>query len=223
MTALMAAFMATVSSVTPYTPARAVVLFAFSAAFVDATCLVGILELQFGAADGDIGIATGLMGTSRATGGAIAIAIFGSIIRNRTAAKLAPDLAAAVIAAGLPKSQVEAFIESIEGVTPVILAAATTAAKYVFADAYKLLYLVTLSFGVPAIVAAALSRSCDDKLTSQVPVRLDAPHLLGEGKGEALVLHKLEEKPEAWGSYTQTSVVPRERRALKPTLSRNWW
>ncbi|EXJ73462.1 uncharacterized protein A1O5_03223 [Cladophialophora psammophila CBS 110553] len=208
MTALMAAFMATVSSVTPYTPARAVVLFAFSAAFVGATCLVGILELQFGAADGDIGIATGLMGTSRATGGAIAIALFGSIIRNKTAANLAPELAAAVIAAGLPKSQVEAFIaafisgsptalESIEGVTPGVLAAAATAAKYVFADAYKLLYLVTLSFGVPAIVAAALSRSCDDKLTSQVPVRLDAPHLLGQGKGEALVLHKLEEKPEA--------------------------
>ncbi|OQV08768.1 hypothetical protein CLAIMM_12991 [Cladophialophora immunda] len=95
MTALMVAFMATVSSATPYTPARAVVLFAFSAAFVGATCLVGILELQFGAADGDIGIATGLMGTSRATGGAIAIAIFGSIIRNKTEANMAPELAAA--------------------------------------------------------------------------------------------------------------------------------
>jgi hypothetical protein len=50
------------------------------------------------------------MGTSRATGGAVAIAIFGSIIRNKTAANLAPNLAAAVIAAGLPSSQVQAFV-----------------------------------------------------------------------------------------------------------------
>lgn len=59
MTAMMTIFMASVASTTPYTPARAIVLFSFTAAFVGATCLVGILVLQFGAPDGDIGVATG--------------------------------------------------------------------------------------------------------------------------------------------------------------------
>jgi hypothetical protein len=63
MTAGMVAFMASVSSATPSTPVRAVILFAFSSAFIGATCLVGILELQFGAADGDIGVATGYSAT----------------------------------------------------------------------------------------------------------------------------------------------------------------
>lgn len=58
-TALMVAFAAAVSSVTPDTPVRAIVLFSCAAAFVGATCLVGILELQFGAEDCDIGVATG--------------------------------------------------------------------------------------------------------------------------------------------------------------------
>ncbi|KIW14512.1 hypothetical protein PV08_07296 [Exophiala spinifera] len=149
---------AAMASVTQHTPTRAIVLVVFAAGFVGATHMLKILMLQFGASDKHIGLATGLMGSTTAIGGAIALAIYSSIIRDTTASDLAPSVAAAVTKAGLPLAEVQNFLpaflshnstalEAVTGVTPIILAAADEASKDVYSQAFKLVYLVTIAFG----------------------------------------------------------------------------
>lgn len=115
------------------------------------------------------------MGSATATGGAIAIAIYGTILQNKAKTDLAPAVAAAAVQAGLPTAQLEDFIGNdsrnvftklvaqdravaflsgsskalglVQGVTGAVLAAATEAEKGVYAQAFKLIFLVTLAFG----------------------------------------------------------------------------
>ena len=119
-----------------------------------------------------------LTGSIRATGGAIAIAIYGSIINNKVQKNLIPDVTAAAIEAGLAPSAIESFISmtncplsvkytvevltkylaalssgsssalgSLEGITPAIIAAGRIALQTVYANAFRLVFLVSIAFG----------------------------------------------------------------------------
>ncbi|EON65856.1 hypothetical protein W97_05098 [Coniosporium apollinis CBS 100218] len=195
-TILQTIFIASMASVDQHTPRRAIGLVIVAAFSVGASQIIGLLIIQFGAKDCQIGVATG------ATGGAIAIAIYGSIIQDKVSQDLAPGVAAAAIEAGLAPSAVVSFIEAltsrsaaalgaVEGITPAIIAAGAKAVQTVYADAFRLVYLVSLAFGGISIIAAIFVRSVDDALTSQVAVKLGAPHLLpGHGTGDAGVISK---------------------------------
>lgn len=120
------------SSVTQHTPARAVAFVAVASFAVGAQQVVGLLIIQFGAEDHQIGVATGyvegflnlfeggiadsliltqrLAGSVRGTGGAIAIAIYSSVLNSKVTQDLAAKVASAVIQAGLPPAMVEPFI-----------------------------------------------------------------------------------------------------------------
>jgi len=50
------------------------------------------------------------MGSTTAVGGAIALAIYSSIIRDKTASDLSPTIAAAAMEAGLPASRLQSFL-----------------------------------------------------------------------------------------------------------------
>ena len=122
------------ASVDRHTPRRAIGFVIVAAFGVGASQIIGLLIIQFGAADDRIGVATGyvtvlpclglsgllsnntflfrLTGSIRATGGAIAIAIYGSIIHNKVSQNLVPEVAQAALAAGLPPSAAEAFIST---------------------------------------------------------------------------------------------------------------
>lgn len=121
--------------------------------------------------------ATSLLGSFRFAGGSIALAIYGSIISNKIATSFGPEVAGAVIEAGLAPANVGPFIgrklssscrvSSIEadldkaafasgipteigavpGVTPAIIAAAADAAKSVYAAAFQRIFLVGITFG----------------------------------------------------------------------------
>ncbi|KAK7894811.1 hypothetical protein LTR67_005550 [Exophiala xenobiotica] len=188
-------FISLIASVTQHTAARAIVLVAFAAFWVGASQLMGILIIQFGAEDRHIGVATGLIGSVRSTGGAIAIAIYGTIIRDKATSDIVPRVAAAAVEAGLAPSEVPSFVlaltsgsasalASIKDITPAIIAAGADAIKTVYAEAFKLVFLASLAFGVISCIAAIFVRSVDKSLTDQIAVKLEAPHLLGHGKGK---------------------------------------
>lgn len=121
-------FIACMASVDQNTPRRAVAFVIIAAFGVGASQILGILIIQFGAGDDHIGVATGLVqskclpqtltyvffnrltGSVRATGGAIAIAIYGSIINDKVKADIGPKVAAAVVGAGLSPTAVLPFI-----------------------------------------------------------------------------------------------------------------
>ncbi len=51
-----------------------------------------------------------LLNSIRSTGGAIAIAIYSSLIHSKATQDLVPDVAAAAVRVGLPSSSIESFI-----------------------------------------------------------------------------------------------------------------
>ncbi|KIX03612.1 uncharacterized protein Z518_07165 [Rhinocladiella mackenziei CBS 650.93] len=160
-TALQAVFIAAMASVTQHTAAKAIVFVAIAAFGVGASQIVGILFVQFGAKDKQIGVATGLTGTFRATGGSIAIAIYTSIINQQSSNNLVPSVSEATVKAGLPPTSVPSLLQalqamlsgtgaappSVPGLTPAVVVAAEDAVKTVYSNAYQLVYLVSITFG----------------------------------------------------------------------------
>ncbi|KEF59507.1 uncharacterized protein A1O9_04351 [Exophiala aquamarina CBS 119918] len=209
-------FISAMSTVTQHTPARAIVFVALASFAVGAQQVVGLLTIQFGAQDHQIGVATGLAGSVRATGGAIAIAIYSSVLNSRVTQNLPIKVAAVVIQAGLPPAMVQPFIvalasgqvaslATIEGATPVIIAAGVDALRGVYADGFRTIFLVSIAFGVLACLAAAFVSSVDHKLTKyvipeeaafdhdgnlllsrQTVVNVHKPHFTGQGTDDTI-------------------------------------
>ncbi|KAK4902445.1 hypothetical protein LTR49_027041, partial [Elasticomyces elasticus] len=192
-TIIQTVFIAAMASADQHTPRRAIGFVIVAAFGVGASQIIGLLIIQFGAADDRIGVATGLTGSIRASGGAIAIAIYGSIIRNKVSQNLVPEVAQAALAAGLPPSAAEAFITAltsgsvtalgaVQGVTPAIIAAGGDAVKTVYAQAFQLVFLVSIAFGGFSIFAAFFVNCVDHLLTRQIVVKLKEPHLFHSRK-----------------------------------------
>ncbi|KIW33885.1 uncharacterized protein PV07_00700 [Cladophialophora immunda] len=155
---LQCSFTASAASITQHTPARAIVLIAMGAFCVGASQVLATLIVQFGAEDHQIGVATGLSGTFRATGGSIAIAIYSTIIRSYLTGHLGKNVSNAALAAGLPVSSLPSFLKAllaqsatalktVKGVTPTIVAAAGDGTKPTYAHAYRTVFLASIAFG----------------------------------------------------------------------------
>ena len=93
-----------------HTPVRAIALVALASTMIGATNCMSILIVQLGARDEDIGLATGLVNSTRATGGAIGVAIYSSLLANRVSSRWARDIGRAVIQAGLPAASLTSFL-----------------------------------------------------------------------------------------------------------------
>lgn len=83
-------------------------------------------------------------------------------------------------------------VETVPGITPEISATGVEALKAVYSSAFRLIYLVGMAFGLLACLGVRFATGVDEKLTKQVAVQLDRPHLVGHGKSEAKVLEQKE-------------------------------
>ncbi|KAK5061534.1 hypothetical protein LTR84_008078 [Exophiala bonariae] len=197
---MMAIFLGLNATVNQNTPARAIVFVGLANVMIGATNCISVLIVQLGARDEDIGLATGLVNSVRGIGGAVGVAVYSSLLANRVASTYGPTISSALLAAGLPDSSLTDFltglptgnIMNVPGVTPLIIDAGLEAQKNVFVGAFRLIYCVTVAFGGLAIIGSVFVASVDDKLTQQVNVQLDRPHLIGHGNGEAMVLREKE-------------------------------
>lgn len=107
---MMTLFLGLNATVTQHTPARAVAFVGIAEAMVGAVNCLGVLIVQLGARDEDIGLATGLVNSTRGIGGAVGVAIYSSLLANRVASTWARDIGNAVLAAGLPASSLTQFL-----------------------------------------------------------------------------------------------------------------
>ncbi|KAI1614121.1 fungal trichothecene efflux pump [Exophiala viscosa] len=193
---MMTVFLGTIATVDQHTPVRGIVLVSLASAMIGATNCMSILIVQLGARDEDIGLATGLVNSVRSAGGAVGVAIFSSLLADRVTSTWARDIGRTLLQAGLPATSLAAFLAalplgnfgSVPGATSAIIKLALEAQKSVYVNAFRLIYCVTVAFGGLAIIGALFVANVDDKLTNQVNVQLDQPHLVGRGKGEAMVL-----------------------------------
>lgn len=140
---------------------------------IGAVNVTSVLIAQLGARDEDIGLATGLINSVRALGGAVGVAIYSSLLANRVAGSYARDIGKALLAAGLPASSLTLFLSEfggamsiwwmtltcvvaglplgdvtqVPGATPAVIEAGLEAQKSVYVDAFQLIYCVTVAFG----------------------------------------------------------------------------
>ncbi|OAL31234.1 hypothetical protein AYO20_08289 [Fonsecaea nubica] len=198
-TALQTVFPAAMSTITQHSLARAVVLAIFTGWALSSTMIVSVLFVQYGVGDDRLGISNGLRGTIVNSGAAIGFAIYRRIVNNKVKDTMGPAMATALVGAGLPANSVEPFIGAfltgnstvlagIDGVTPTVLAAATSASRDVYTQAFRILFLVTTAFTGAAFIGSLFVPSVDIHLTQDTAIQLDKPHVIGHGEGEAKVL-----------------------------------
>lgn len=168
----MAVFLGLNATVNQNTPARGIIFVGLANVMIGATNCIGVLIVQLGAHDADIGLATGLINSVRAVGGAVGVAVYSSLLANRVASTWAPTIGNALLKAGLPASSLTGFLSEftsgdcrsasltrataglttgdimdLPGVTPSIIDAGLEAQKIVFVGAFRLIYCVTVAFG----------------------------------------------------------------------------
>lgn len=136
--------------------------------------MMSIAFIQMGVPQVELGISGGLAGVSRFAGGAIAISVYTTILSNVQAKWAGILLPAAVTAAGLPASSVAALaaalplgaaaLQNVPGVTPQVLAAAGAAVQQSYVHGLRTTALSSLSFGIVAIIACALTNDIGHKV-----------------------------------------------------------
>jgi hypothetical protein len=137
-----------------------------------------------------VGIAMGIVITARNVGGSVATTIYSTILTNELGKKLGPYIATALAKAGLPLAQIPAVTGAIATsnaialaeVPPAILGAGAYALKIAYCDSFKVVYLVSIAFGVIGIVCAGFTMNVGQFMTDKVDVRLDeGAHLQTHG------------------------------------------
>lgn len=142
----------------------------------------------------DIGLATGVLGSLRALGGAVAQAVYVSVLNNELNKNMPKYVGPAAIEAGLPESSLSALlealtagtgVESIPGATDSVVAAATAALKIAYSQSFRIVFYTTIPFSVLLIISSCFIPDMKNFLHYDVAKRL-------QGTTEA----KSESKPE---------------------------
>jgi hypothetical protein len=143
----------------------------------------------------DLGIASGLIGTFRNTGGGIGIAIFNTIRNGVLGGQLVPRILKAAAENGFDGNAAEtkalitavmndgrgipgAFAE-IQNATPALIHATNEAYRSAYAYAYQRVFYSTIPFGVIAIVAALFIKDASKYLTNHTAVNMEKEVLGG--------------------------------------------
>jgi hypothetical protein len=179
-------------------------------------CLTGILVAgatvastsmaQLGVPHEFIGIASALLITARTVGGSVATAVYSVILQNDIKDKSAHSIAIALFEAGLPLPTVPDVLTALlagDRTSPALASAAKTnplavfagviALKKAYSKAFRLVYFVSIAFGVCGTNCAAFSLNVAHLMTRHVDVTLDeGAHLKtieGDRKGHVVPHH----------------------------------
>lgn len=129
----------------------------------------------------DIGLATGILGSIRGFGGAIAQALYSSVLNNELSKKLPEHVIPAATSAGLPQSSLEALFAAITagdfsavpGISEEIIGAVGGAVKEAYAESFKMVFYATIPFSVLLLLSSTLVPNFERYLTGNVAKRLN--------------------------------------------------
>lgn len=144
----------------------------------------------------DIGLATGVLGSIRGLGGAVAQALYSSIYSNKLGDYMPRYVTPAATSAGLPSSSLPALFKGIAaggdfsgvpGMTDRVAAAVGAALVRANTDSFRTVFYCTIPFSFIVLVAAMLVPNVEKYLTRNVAKRLQEKEfkrdLSAEGKG----------------------------------------
>ncbi|RFU24960.1 hypothetical protein B7463_g11378, partial [Scytalidium lignicola] len=143
----------------------------------------------------ELGLATGIVGTFRNSGGAVGISIFNTIRNGVLGSQLGPRVTKAALANGFPDDPqlLEALITAAKGavlgkptevafkglpnVTPELISATVTAFRGAYAYAFQRVFYSTIPFGIIALIAAWFIEDASQYLTNHTAVHLQKDHI----------------------------------------------
>lgn len=150
-----AAFTASLASVDPSHENQAIAFAIIALVFIGFVENISFPGVTLLAEDQDIGLAAGVLGSIRGMAGAIAQALYVSILTNKSTQYIASYVPAAATEAGLPESSVPAVFEAIPlgsfdavpDITPSVIAAIGGALQRAYTDTFFWVFVATIPFG----------------------------------------------------------------------------
>ncbi|ROT41715.1 trichothecene efflux pump [Sodiomyces alkalinus F11] len=130
----------------------------------------------------DIGLATGILGSIRGMGGAVAQALYGSVLNNELAKRMPEAIGQAATEAGLPESSVESLLVSmgagdfsaVPGITDSVISAVTSASKMVYTESFRMVFYTTIPFSVVLLLSSILVPNMEKYLSQNVAKKLQS-------------------------------------------------
>lgn len=157
----------------------------------EALCFLGAFSLgyvenvantlvPFTQAESNIGASVGTLISGRTAIATLALAIYSTVQANELAKNIQSIVVPAAERAGVASDQIKALLEGlttgsfgeVQGLTPAILDTVTIAYQTAFSKAVRTVYLISIAFGVLAIIGALISPNPDSKFTTQVARRM---------------------------------------------------
>lgn len=128
----------------------------------------------------DIGLATGILGSVRSAGGAIAQALYVSVLDNKVKMYLPEYVTPAAIAAGLPSSSLPSLyagitagnFSAVPGISDGIVEVVGEEVKRAYISSFQVVFYVTIPFSVLLILASCFVPNMEGFLGMNVAKRL---------------------------------------------------
>jgi hypothetical protein len=160
----------------------------------------------------DIGLATGVLGSLRALGGAVAQAVYVSVLDNELQKNIPAYVGPAATSAGLPESSIadllsamsvssgtsSSGLDAVPGINDSIVAAATAAMKVAYSRSFRVVFFCTIPFSVVLIVSSCF-----------VPNMGKFTHLNVARRLQGVVQEKREENEDGKGDVQELEDVTR--------------
>ena len=161
MNSMMTAGVGALASVTQNTPSRGIGL-----SFLGGLGTGGILQpaatiLTIISPDEVVATVTAATVCIRLVGASIGYSVYFNVLQNKLAAVLPSNVGAAAVNAGLPVDQIPGFLgaflggntTALAGYSSTLLHAAKEAVQDSYVEGFRLVYLVSIPFGVSAVIA----------------------------------------------------------------------
>jgi hypothetical protein len=159
-------------------------------ALVNAAAIASATMIQLGVPHEYMGVGTAMAITARSIGGSVGTTVYTSILENRLVHYIPTDIGIPLAKAGAAREAIPHIIEALlsgntttlKHLTPEVLTAGSAGLKQAFAHSFRIVYLVTLAFGVTGTICVAFSRNVDDQMTKKVDIKLEeGAHIVGHG------------------------------------------
>jgi hypothetical protein len=172
--------------IAPTSGIASTVLICLTGILVAGATVASISMAQLGVPHEFIGIASALLITARTVGGPVATTVYSVILENDIKDRGAHSIATALVETGLPLPTVLDVLTALlagDPTSPALASAAKTnplavfagviALKEAYSKAFRLVYFVSIAFGVCGTICAAFSLNVAHLMTRHVDVTLD--------------------------------------------------
>lgn len=139
--------------------------------------------IQLGVPHQYLGLAMGVVTTARNVGGSISSTVYTVILNNQLTDNLGTNIATALAKAGLPLADVSSVTGALATgnttspvlglASPAQLGAGALALRLTYVNAFKIVYLVSIAFGVLGSLCAIFSKNVGEFMTGKVDVRIN--------------------------------------------------